>query len=159
MKTVGAVWRVVWYTPYEEPPGGLPRVVYERFVRYDSEYYNQAPPDVLERQQQMGRGWMISWSAIHKPGKVMDRAGRAAKRRGNLQRRMEKRYPLFAETFTAEEIAERPQYFYGEDDPEMARLRQEALDAGRRLYERWREAVGETPPPAPPRGSGERKRV
>ncbi|WP_198526805.1 hypothetical protein ACTTAF_06275 [Rhodobacter capsulatus] len=35
-------------------------------------------------------------------------------RRLNLRRRIEKRFPLFAEIFIADELARRPQYFKGE---------------------------------------------
>jgi hypothetical protein len=115
----------------------MPREIYRRYVRKDSPFYNHIPPDVLERCV-LGK-WVPAWSAIHPPTREMSQAARASIRRKRMEKRMQKKYPLFAKDFIRAELERRPQYFSGEGDPAVEQLRQEVLDRERAVYEAWKE--------------------
>lgn len=138
-KTIGAVWRIEWHDPYSEPPDGQPREIYRKYVKYGSPDYNQCPPDILEKW--VAGKWSICWSAIREPMKSMSTEGKASIRKRNLRKRMEKKYPLFAEEFIQEEMKARPKYFMGLNNPEAIKARQEVLDNKRRVYEKFKEAI------------------
>ena len=138
-RVVGAVWRIEWHTPYTNPPDGQPREIYRRYVKIGSPDFNHVPSDVLEKW--VPGEWSIYWSAICEPLRSMSREGKAAIRRKNLRRRMEKKYPLFAEKFIQEEMEARPKYFDGHDSLEAQRLRKEVLDNEYEVYKAWKEAV------------------
>jgi len=62
-----------------------------------------------------GSGWTIGWECIEqRPLRRWSKEARARARQRNLRRRIEKKFPLFAEDFIAAEIARRPEYFRGE---------------------------------------------
>ncbi|MDF2143235.1 hypothetical protein [Paenirhodobacter sp. CAU 1674] len=64
-----------------------------------------------------GSGWTIGWECIEQRQiKRWSKDARARVRQKNLRRRLEKKFPLFAEDFFAAEVASRPRYFAGEYD-------------------------------------------
>lgn len=59
-----------------------------------------------------GSGWTIGWECIEqRPVRRWSQAAKAKVRKGNLRRRLEKKFPLFAEDFIAAEMAARPHYY------------------------------------------------
>lgn len=73
------------------------------------------PPEIMELWRP-GAGYAISWELVtQRPIRRWSKAAKAAARMRNLRRRMERKFPLFAETFIADELERRPQYFAAED--------------------------------------------
>lgn len=135
-------WSVQWHSPYTEPPDGRPRVLSERFVRWPAE--DQRPPADLLAVHAANPGYAMYWGAVlPPPAPRVSQEGRAKIRQRNLRRRMEARYPMFAEEFIAAELAKRPHYFDGSDDwlPEEFRAERASLvDAA---TARFRRALAE----------------
>lgn len=64
-----------------------------------------------------GTGWTIGWECIEqRPIRRWSREAKARVRRRNLRRRMERKFPLFADDFIAAELAARARYYGGFDD-------------------------------------------
>ena len=64
-----------------------------------------------------GSGWTVGWECVHqRPIRRWSQAARARVRQRNLRRRIENKFPLFAEDFIAAEIAARPSYYEGSND-------------------------------------------
>lgn len=63
-----------------------------------------------------GSGYSIGWELVtQKPIRRWSREAKARARLRNLRRRIEKRYPLFAEAFIQDELQRRPAYFAAEE--------------------------------------------
>jgi hypothetical protein len=63
-----------------------------------------------------GCGYAVSWEMVtQKPIRRWSKEARARVRRRNLQQRIEKKFPLFAAIFIADEIKRCPEYFDGAD--------------------------------------------
>lgn len=102
-------WSIRWGHPGTEPPCGGSRVKAAVLVPRGT----KCPPDLLA-QKIPGDGWALSWELIsQKPIRRWSKEAKARVRQQNLRRRMEKKFPLFAEDFIAAEIAGRPDYFAG----------------------------------------------
>ncbi|WP_142850692.1 hypothetical protein [Telmatospirillum sp. J64-1] len=59
----------------------------------------------------LGSGWAHGWTAIVAEPKRWQPARKAEARRRNLRKRLEKKFPLFADAFEAAEVAKRPHYY------------------------------------------------
>jgi hypothetical protein len=125
---------VEWGNPYTEPPNGLPRVAarvqlaaprgagapdippdIERTWRdLNAAYEAQQPPDEPPRWP-----WCIAVYIVDRTRRQMSPEGKFRKRRGNLIRRMKRRFPLVAEEMIRAELERQPDY-YGLT-PEQAR--------------------------------------
>ena len=110
-----ARYSVAWRNPYTQPPEGGPRVIAAMLVPR-----GQPAPEELQqllREKGLGSGWCLCWELItQKPVRRWSQEARARVRKLNLRRRIEKRFPLFAEDFIAAEIASRPSYYEGSND-------------------------------------------
>ncbi len=58
-----------------------------------------------------GSGWSFGWSPIWPERKKWSPERKAQTRRTRLRRRLDKKFPLFAEMFEAQEVRHRPAYF------------------------------------------------
>ena len=116
---MAANWRcrLFWGNPFTSPPDGRPRIV--KAILCDKPY--PIPSEIQEMSGPgsdfaPGTGWTIGWECIEQhPVKRWSTKAKARVRKLNLQRRIEKRFPLFAADFIATELARRPRYFAGED--------------------------------------------
>ncbi|WP_235829722.1 hypothetical protein [Frigidibacter oleivorans] len=64
-----------------------------------------------------GSGYSVGWECIEqRPIRRWSQSAKARVRQRNLRRRMEAKFPLFAEDFIAAEFARRPSYFAGSND-------------------------------------------
>ena len=109
--------RLFWGNPRTEPPHGQPRII----MAILCEKPHPIPDAILEKMREdeykPGSGWSIGWECIEqRPIKRWSPEARARVRQNNLRRRMEKKYPLFAEDFIAAEMNKRPRYFQGDYD-------------------------------------------
>lgn len=92
-----------------EPPCGSNRVKAAVLVPRGM----PCPAEILD-QKVPGDGWALCWELVsQKPIRRWSQEARARVRQQNLRRRMEKKFPLFAEDFIVAEIASRPDYFAG----------------------------------------------
>jgi hypothetical protein len=103
----GGTWRIT-------SPSG--EVITERFIADWPNTTDHSPPDELMSVLAAfpaGAGWTLNWSAEVAPGTPWSREARARERRRRLRVRLERRCPMFASQFYAEELAARPKYFAG----------------------------------------------
>ena len=104
-----ARWSIRWGHPCTDPPGGVARIKAAILVPRGQ----PCPAELLDRKTP-GDGWALCWELVsQRPIRRWSQEARARVRQNNLRRRMEKKYPLFAEDFIAAEIASRPDYFAG----------------------------------------------
>lgn len=110
--------RLFWGNPHTSPPDGLPRIVMAVLCNRP----HPVPAEVQTFQRDnpeygLGTGWAVGWERIdQRPIRRWSQEARARVRQRNLRRRMEKRFPLFAEDFIAAEVAARPNYYEGSYD-------------------------------------------
>lgn len=105
-------WRctLAWRHGMRPPPEGKPRVL--KAVLCDKPH--PCPPEIYEAWLEMGpgSGWSVGWEMIEqRPVKRWSPEAKARVRQSNLRKRMEKKFPLFADQFIAAELAARPDYF------------------------------------------------
>lgn len=110
-----AKWRcsLAWRRGMEPPPEGMPRVL----LAVLCEKPHHCPQAIHDLWLEMGpgSGWSVGWEMIEqRPIRRWSAEAKGRVRQLNLRRRIEKRFPLFAEIFIADELARRPQYFRGE---------------------------------------------
>ncbi len=73
------------------------------------------PPELLAHWEP-GGPYAVSFELVtQQPVRRWSKEAKARARRRNLKRRLEKRVPLFASIFEAEELARRPDYYSAED--------------------------------------------
>lgn len=116
---MAALWqcRLFWGNPYTTPPDGKPRIVKAVLTGRP----HPIPDEIVSLivpggPYAPGTGWSVGWHNLEqRPVRRWSPEARARVRQANLRRRIEKKFPLFAETFIAEELSRRPAYFAGED--------------------------------------------
>lgn len=110
--------RIFWGNPYTNPPEGMPRVLMSALADTSRRPF---PPEIEEMLAQdecrPGSGWTVGCECIEqRPIRRWSQAARARVRKLNLRRRLERKFPLFAEIFIAAELAARPSYYEGSND-------------------------------------------
>lgn len=142
---IGAVWTIQWHNPHTDPPEGKPRVLAEWFFPNGHQHLRQCPPE-LQAMTTPGDGYRLCWSAVEALPKKQPKDKLALTRQKRLRRRMEKKYPLFAEMMVEAEMEKRPSFYAGETDQaiEDARDRAEAQQRQRldRLLAEYKEREG-----------------
>ncbi len=132
-----------WSNPYTEPPEGKQRVMVEVFCRYSDFNSRELPPEI-EAVFQFGDGYGATITFINEPPKQMSQEALTSIRQKRIRRRIEKKYPLFAEEMIAEEIALNPDYFNGITRADLQELKDLTIsEEWARIY-RIRELLGET---------------
>lgn len=105
-------WSLRWSNPYTSPPEGASRVKAAVIVPAGT----PCPSEIRELWE-AGSGWGICWEMIDQgPVRRWSREAKARVRQRNLRKRMEQKFPLFAETFIADEIKKRPDYYSAENE-------------------------------------------
>jgi len=112
---MSAKWRcsLAWRRGPMPPPEGMSRVLLS--VLCDAAH--PVPAEIYAKWLEMGpgSGWSVGWELIEqRPIRRWSAEAKGRVRRQRLRRRIEKRFPLFAEIFIADDLARRPQYFRGE---------------------------------------------
>ena len=116
---LGFLYRLEWHNPYTEPPDSKPRLLAEMFVPTDGSAHVPAELVALHRP---GSGYVVTIQAVVPPPTERSPEQKAATRQKRLARRMEQRYPLFAEEFTATAIDQKPDYYLeGQSDWDASR--------------------------------------
>ena len=76
-----------------------------------------------------------------KPPKQLSQDAVKSVRRKRLTRRMEKKYPLFADQMIDEELQSNPDYYEGITDPEIQAAKDRVIQGERDRYERYMEML------------------
>lgn len=120
-KVVGHLWSVVWpHWRKDEAPGGL-RVKAQVFVPCGPGKGAVKPPQI-QPYLQIGDGYELTISAIEEPQRSLTPEKKANLRQKRLRRRLEGKYPLFAEAWVGEEIEKKPDYYLdGKSDYDQVR--------------------------------------
>lgn len=110
------VYRLEWHSPYTDPPEGRPRVLAEHTIP-DWRTSDKQCPAWLDKMHWANRGYCISWTSYwrNKPDRSWSKARKGEARRRNLRKRIEAKWPMFAEMMIAEEMARYPSYYAGEE--------------------------------------------
>jgi len=126
---------VIWSNPYTDPPGGEERVRAEKFVPYESEFYNRCPPEIFEKKV-LGK-WCITWTAVTAPPRQLSEDVLKSVRKKRLKRRMEKKYPLFADQLVDAEMKRNPNYYEGKTDPEIQEAKDLVIEVEKERFEKY----------------------
>lgn len=107
-----ARWSLTWRNPYTQPPEGQPRTLKAMLVTRGE----KCPQEIIDLHVP-GGGYCVAWSLVtQKPIRRWSPEAKAATRRRNLRKRLEKKVPLFADMFEEIELAARPDYFASGED-------------------------------------------
>ena len=103
-------WAVIWHNPYTSPPSG-----YERVMLVVEGERGRCPDEIDQlwatlRARHGGRWSVTTWCDAVQVRRWTDEQ-RYARRRLNLRRRLERRYPLFVDELYEQALAERPEYY------------------------------------------------
>ena len=109
-----AVITVFWGNPCTVPPPDIPTLDDGR-TRWSCTILAAADTEAVRAMHapavRPGLGWSHGWSPLTEAPKRWSGERKAAARRRNLRRRLERSMPLFAEQLEREELAKRPAYF------------------------------------------------
>ncbi|MBE3038016.1 MAG: hypothetical protein IMZ62_04290 [Chloroflexi bacterium] len=100
-----------WGNPYTSPSEGQPRVLAEVYFRY-KEYPHKTPPEI-EAVWKPGSGYAQYVTFLNEPPKQLNQEQLSNIRVKRLRRRVEKKYPLFADQIVSEEITANSEYYAG----------------------------------------------
>jgi hypothetical protein len=128
----GFVYRVAWSSPYSDPPGGK-RILAEMFVLRGGAGGAPGCPDIAAFQRPPG--YVVTVSHVGPPTRSKTPEQRAALRQKRVAARNAAKAPLFAEQFTAEDIAQKEDYYLRGTSSEDEAY-QEAIERERAIYER-----------------------
>lgn len=128
MADYGVLIQLAWKNPRTEPPNGL-RVLAEIFRPQSHPEARRAPAE-FDDLYSLGDGYgkVFSFPALV-PMRELPPESLAAVRKKRTQRRIQKRYPLFADQFVAEEIASKPQYYSGVTREDLREAKDRVLQA------------------------------
>jgi len=147
MTHVGYKYSVEWHSPYTQPPDGQPRVMVEMFESIEQrkarmDNGEMSTPEVINALHRIGDGYCIVSQAVCMPIKQMNKDSLAIIRQKRIKRRIQKKYPLFAEEFIQQEIAKKPDYYLGETCQDLEEGYKQAIDEEEQLYQRYLKAIG-----------------
>ena len=134
-KVLGFLHRLEWHSPYTNPPDGK-RVLVEVFIPANVEGCRQCPREI-EEVWKPGDGYSHSIRAITEFPREMSQAVLRSIRQKRLARRMEEKFPLFADQFIQEEMVRKKDYYDGITDLPLVEKRNEVKEAHRQLLEQY----------------------
>ena len=146
MTHVGFRYTVEWFTQYSEPPEGLPRVKAEMFESVEQRDARMAsggrsvPPEI-EALHTIGDHYAVTIQAVLTPSRQLPAKTLAGIRKKRTQRRIEKKYPMFAEQFIEETVADNPDYFAGETRPDLQEAHESEIVREQEFYNRYLAAI------------------
>ena len=109
-------WEARWSNPYTAPPDGQPRIRATTQTPYTAGS-SRTPPEIAAAAP-IGSGYCVAVSVTDdQPPRRFSQAAKARIRRRNLERRIQRRAPLFAAELLQAELDRRPEYFAGADVP------------------------------------------
>lgn len=113
-------------------------MIAKKYVGYGSEFYNQCPPDISTLKVP---GYTVYWSPIMKPTNQLPESTLKSIRRKRLKRRVENKYPLFADEFIQEELENKTEYYEGKTDADLQAGKDKVFERMREIYKEFLEEV------------------
>jgi len=115
-KPIGFLHELRWYSPYTEPPSGQPRVLAEVYLPIEHPDCRCGTAEFCALFRP-GNGYVHNITAISPPPRPQKTETTARLRRLRVERRMQKRAPLFTDELLADELERRSAYYAGGIDP------------------------------------------
>jgi hypothetical protein len=112
-------------------PDGWPRVLAEMFV---IGHLSKPPAEIANFPRSLGGGYSLNIHHVSPPLIPMKTETLARVRKLRLERRLQTKFPMFAEQFAAEEMSKKAEYYSGETRADIERERVEVLEAEGRRY-------------------------
>lgn len=110
----GFLHRIEWRNPYTKP---------EEFPQCLCEIYTETskrPHEIEQFPVTRGGGYGPTVRCVEAPsGRRLSKAALASSRKKRLQKKLEKKYPLFAGQLVEQEMAKKPDYYEGVTDPKL----------------------------------------
>lgn len=124
-KVLGFLHKLEWSNPYTNPPDGMERVLVEVFIPETLEGCRQCPRQIEEMLGKIGfgSGYGHSVRAITPVIKKLPVDVLARIRKQRLRKRVEEKYPLFADEMYENELKRNADYYEGRTSPELEELR------------------------------------
>jgi hypothetical protein len=145
---VGYKYSIEWGNPYTEPPNGIRlqaemfETLQQRSIRMKTG--DSAVPKCFASKHVLGDGYFVSLQPISLPAHRLSQSGISKLRKSRAKNRFEKKYPLFADQFLAEELNRRPDYYAGFNPVDLEIARNEAIQSEILLYLRFLESTTAT---------------
>ena len=100
-------YSIRWGSPYTDPPDGI------RCMAEEHTDVNVCPPGIQELKETLGygSGWFICFSWTRKEGTKWSLEAKQRVRRSRLRKRIEKKWPMFADQFFQEIIERKPDHY------------------------------------------------
>lgn len=123
---------IEWGRPGTCPPDGKPRILSERYFIT----HGACPkvPEELKNLAPLGSGYVMTVTHISPPPRQFSEETLSKIRKDRLSRRMLNKFPLFSQVFIDEELHRKEEYYNGVTDPEIQKLKDEALLSWDELY-------------------------
>lgn len=117
-KNYGVLIQLRWNNPYTEPPNGI-RVLAEIF-RPQSDPDAHTPPPEFAQLHTLGDGYgtQYTFPALTAPRELSPET-LASVRKKRTSRRIQAKYPLFADQFIQAELDRKPDYYAGITRPDL----------------------------------------
>ena len=133
MTHVGFRYTIQWFTPYDDPPKGLPRIKAEMFETIEQRKTRmnngESPiPTWFSDLHKIGDHYSIYSQAICTPMRQLNKAALSSIRIKKATRRIQKKYPLLVDGFLKEELDKKPEYYAGETENKLEEARKEVFD-------------------------------
>lgn len=130
-KVLGFLHKLEWSSPYTNPPDGKERVLVEVFIPAELEGCRVCPREIEEEWTRLrtacgnpaGSGYCHSVTAITPMIKKLPVEVLARIRKKRLRRRIEAKYPLFADEMYEGEVQRNSEYYEGKTAPDIEELR------------------------------------
>lgn len=123
--TAGVLIQLSWANPYRQPPNGI-RVLAEIF-RLETDPDARKVPEEFMTLSTLGDGYGISFVFLSEPPKQRPPEVLASLRKQRAQKRIEKKYPLFADQFMQAELERKPEYYAGITRADLQAAKDETL--------------------------------
>lgn len=105
------IYSVQWGNPNTNPPNGQPRVLGQKIVSVPEKCGAPPCPEEIRKLHVLGSGYAVYCDAVQKPIKHWSNERLFAYRRKRLEKRVRKKYPLFAEQMIADALQAKPDYY------------------------------------------------
>lgn len=148
MAVVGYRYTIEWSNPYKMPEIGQPLVkaeMFETVIQREKRLKTDrnSIPSEFSALHEPGDGYCVCWRAISEPMKQLSKETLAGIRKKRITRRMQKKYPLFAEEMIKKAINENPEYYAGITRADLQADKDQVIDEERAIYEEFMKVAGQ----------------
>ena len=121
-KLLGFLHKLEWVTKYGAAPDGV-KILAEVFIPIEEEGCRQKPREI-EELMVPGLGYHYVVQALTELPKEVTQSILKTSRLEQLERKMEEKYPLFANHFVQEELKQKREYYAGMKTPTIEERRE-----------------------------------